>query len=195
LFSGAQSRTTVIDTVLADTSDLVRTTSNNSNTFAYFTRCARMTVPNLASGLSSSQILLYGMWPTTSGPEGELLPDFTPVGAQMLFPEENEPIEGLRSARIEVPRVAYYPFKVAVTGANTIVFKARKSHPTGTTVKFRVDHDPAKVFTLADTDEVQTVQLGPVADLGPRFVDLEVWAQQPVYIPGHYVLVDSIQVL
>lgn len=193
--SGTPSRTTVIDTVLADTSDLVRTSGDANNKYVHFSRCARLNVPNLTSGLSPNQIRLDGMWPTTSGPEGELLPDFTPVGAQMLFPEENEPIEGLRSARIEVPRVAYYPFKVAVTGGNTIVFKARKSHPIGTTVKFRVDRDPNKVVTLADTDEVQTVQLGPVDDLGPRFVELEVWAQQPVYIPGHFVLVDSIQVL
>jgi len=34
-----------------------------------------------------------------------------------------------------------------------------------------------------------------VEDLGPLFVLLEVWAQQEDYIPGHYVLIDSIQVV
>lgn len=124
-----------------------------------------------------------------------ILPDFTPVGARIVRAEETNPIEGLRSARIDVPRIAYYKFLVAVSGANTIALKAKKSHATGTTVKFRVDEDPTKVVTLADTDQVQTVQLGPVADRGPRFVPLEVWCQQTDWIDGHYVLIDSIQVI
>lgn len=40
-----------------------------------------------------------------------------------------------------------------------------------------------------------TYRVGPVEGLGPRFVPLEVWAQQVDYIPGHYVLIDSIQVV
>ncbi|ADU50181.1 hypothetical protein Tmar_0056 [Thermaerobacter marianensis DSM 12885] len=151
--------------------------------------------PDVTTAALNADIITGVKNTTTDSQANVILPDFTPVGAQILRAEEQNPIEGLRSARIDVPRVAYYKFQVAVSGPNTITLKAKKSHATGTTVKFRVDEDPNKVVTLADTDQVQTVQLGPVEDRGPRFVPLEVWAQQVDYIDGHYLLIDSIQVI
>lgn len=162
------------------------------NNTVHVTRCAFPDVTTPTANVDSEVLRIST---TTDNGGNVILRDFTNIGSQILRSEEQNPIEGLRSARIDVPRVAYYCFLVAVSGANTITLKAKKSHPTGTTVKFRVDEDPAKVVTLADTDQVQTVQLGPVEDRGPRFVPLEVWCQQVDFIDGHYVLIDSIQVI
>lgn len=155
--------------------------------------CAFLDQPNPTNGTSLNE---SNRWPTiTDGNGNVLLPDFTPVGPNLVWTEEENPIDGLRSARIEVPRVAYTTFRVAVDGARRIQLKAKKSHPTGTQVKFRIDHDPATVVGLADTDDVQVVTLGPCADRGVRFVLLEVWCQQVDFIDGHYLLLDSIQVI